>query len=505
MTTLTPETIPEILIVDDNEDSAQLMAAMARMNGYRATIRYNGASALEYCRKQEVDLVLLDVVLPDANGFELAAILKNIYKNDCFVPIIMVTALSAVENRVTGLTNADGFLEKPFSSEELLAQVRVMLRIRNLHIENKVARQRYQRLYERFPAMHLALNCQNKIVDCSLLLLQWLSIDKSEIVGCSAKVLFDKKDHETLDTFLQMLLNGRSLSIPPVFLMGHHKPDTPDTQVRVSGVNLRDLDPEISVYLALEDVTEKMRLEELEKIARRHLYRSARLSAIGTLASGVAHELNNPLTAILGFAGSFLGRLRKSEPIKIDDLEQGLDIINAEAVRCRDIVANLSQFAREGEPLISVFSLRDSVKDVLMLLGPRARKKNVVLMNNIEPDVTVLADRRKLDQVFMHVLSNCIDFAQEKVTATVLLKPQDVFYNHVLVHIIDDGPGIAPEILPKIFDPFFTTKSVGQGMGLGLAQCHHLMEECDGGIDIVSEPGKGTSVTLEIPRMVPQS
>jgi two-component system, NtrC family, sensor kinase len=245
-----------------------------------------------------------------------------------------------------------------------------------------------------------------------------------------------------------------------------------------------------------QDVTQTIKFEKQQKIARAQLYRSARLASIGTFASGVAHELNNPLTAILGFSGSLLERMKHEEVIDKDELEQYLSIINGETVRCSEIVENLSQFAREGEVQILDFGLADCLDGAVKLVKSLAAKKNVTIVKSVSSDIHVRADSRKLQQAIVYVVTNALDFCKSGCTVLIEAFSADPF---VKLCISDDGPGIAPDMLPKVFDPFFTTKEVGQGMGMGLAMCHVIMEECNGGIDVVSEKSKGTTVILEIP------
>ncbi|HEX7510927.1 MAG TPA: HAMP domain-containing sensor histidine kinase, partial [Chitinivibrionales bacterium] len=252
-----------------------------------------------------------------------------------------------------------------------------------------------------------------------------------------------------------------------------------------------------SVEIVLQDITHMLKLQQEQREARKQLYLSARLASIGTLASGVAHELNNPLTAILGFSSALLDRMRNVEQFKKDEFKQYLTIINSETLRCRDIIENLSKFARETDVTLSSFRVRDCVHGAMTLILPKAHKKKITIASDVAPDVVAKADPHKLEQVLIHVLSNSVDFCAEGCSVTITAETSARF---VLVYISDNGPGIPSDILPKVFDPFFTTKKVGQGAGLGLAISHHVMEELSGTIDISSDAQKGTMVVLEIPR-----
>jgi two-component system NtrC family sensor kinase len=187
----------------------------------------------------------------------------------------------------------------------------------------------------------------------------------------------------------------------------------------------------------------------------------------------------------------------EAEEIDKEELSQYLSIINSETLRCRDIIENLSKFAREREVHIQDFPLRECVDGALKLITSKAAKKNIVISSNVSPTIIARADFHKLEQVIIHVITNCLDFCPRGCTVSISVKSDA---QNIRLIIEDDGPGIPADVVPKVFDPFFTTKEVGQGAGLGLAISHHIMEECNGAMDIASDAGMGTTVTLEIPR-----
>lgn len=236
-------------------------------------------------------------------------------------------------------------------------------------------------------------------------------------------------------------------------------------------------------------------------MARVQLYRSARLTSLGMLASGVAHELNNPLTAILGFSSALLDRIKQNGFADQSELEEYLGVIHTETLRCRDVIEALSGFALDRDARVVDMSIRDCVGAAVRLLLPRASKHHLTIENRIVQDVYVRADASRLGQAIVNVLTNAIDFCRGKGVAVIDIDPapqSSPGFAHL--KISDDGPGIAPEVLPRVFDPFFTTKEVGRGTGLGLTMCHSIMKDVGGSIDVLSENGKGTTVVFEIPR-----
>jgi signal transduction histidine kinase len=371
-----PESETRILVVDSDTVEAGRIKDLFLPLPCGVVVLENLAQALDFIARDRVDLVLLAGDVPDS--ILAAGRLKGAFGANNFVPVILLSDQSSQDEKAAGLSFADDIVTRPFHEGELVARIRVMLRIRRQQ---------------------------------------------------------------------------------------------------------RDLAPDAT-------------FEHEQKIAREQLYRSARLASIGTFASGVAHELNNPLTAVLGFSGALIERMNKQEPIDKDELEQYLTIINSETVRCSEIVENLSQFAREGEVQIHDFGLAECVDGAVMLVNSLAARKRVLITKSVPADIRVRADIRKLSQTIVYIVTNSLDFCVAGCTVGI----EALLDGRAAKLVIrDNGPGIAPDMLPKVFDPFFTTKQVGQGLGLGLAMCHVIMEEFNGSIDVTSEKGKGTTVVLDIP------
>ena len=489
-------TTETILIVDDNRQIADYISDLLAAAGFKVFSADSGQSALNVLNRNSVDLVLLDVVMPDLDGITVAKKIKEIAAG-VFLPVIFVTALTAGEHKVAGLACADGYITKPFSAEELLACVNSLLRIRRLHKELLRSKTRFEYLYEHFPHLYISIDSMKNISDCNLFFRQLLKVKREDVVGRSIFSIVKEEDRPVLEHFLDSLVLSNMQVQQRIFNL--ILPSGESMVVNMKAAYIGEENEGLSTVIAMEDVTEQIRLQEEQKIARKQLYRSARLASIGTLASGVAHEMNNPLTAILGFSSALLDRIKNFESFGEDELKQYLSIIYSEALRCRDIVDNLSRFAREGDFLTTPIDLKNCITDALKLVNPKLIKHNITVKNMISGGIKVRADGSRLEQVFVNVFSNCIDFCGTNSMITISEGHAREPIKYACVHVSDNGPGIAPEDLPVVFDPFFTTKEVGKGTGMGLAICHKIMEESNGNIDVVSEKGKGTTVIIEIP------
>jgi two-component system, NtrC family, sensor kinase len=247
-------------------------------------------------------------------------------------------------------------------------------------------------------------------------------------------------------------------------------------------------------------------LDELER--RQHtLVRSEKLASLGTLLSGVAHELNNPLSNI-----SSCAQILKEEP----DTDAGfrsqlIADIDTETLRARRIVRTLLDYAGDREFKPAPVHLADLVEETLRFVKSR-RPPGVALHLDIPASLTVKADRPRLQQALLNLVSNAFDAMGDhgELTLSARLRSADraddppVHGGQVVdLFVRDTGPGIPPEQLPRIFDPFFTTKPVGQGSGLGLFITYEILEEHDGCISVANRPEGGTEFHIRLPSASP--
>jgi PAS domain S-box-containing protein len=241
-----------------------------------------------------------------------------------------------------------------------------------------------------------------------------------------------------------------------------------------------------TVHIA-RDTTERKRQSE-------QLMITDRLASIGELASGAAHELNNPLTSVVGFSQLLMER---DVP---DDIREDVSIIYSQAQRAAEVVKNLLVFARKHIPMKQPNQINRIIEDVLSLRAYEHKLNNIEVKRGLAPDLPeIMADYFQMQQVFVNIIINAEYFMKEKHnggTLTVTTKRQN---DTVVVSIADDGPGIPEGCLGQIFNPFFTTKEVGKGTGLGLSICHGIVTEHGGKIYAESEPGAGATFVIELP------
>ena len=254
----------------------------------------------------------------------------------------------------------------------------------------------------------------------------------------------------------------------------------------------------------LKDVTDQKRLEQ-------QLIRSDRLASLGTLVAGIAHEINNPLGIIAGYAEALIDRAKEKRLRDIpefEDFPEYLETIHNEIFRCKGILRGLLDFARPSCGTFREIDINELIKEVILLVNHKAKRLHHDITLRLNRDLPkICADPGSLRQLFMNIIINSLYFTPAGGSIVIVTeldnsaggKKYGSRNERIKVAVSDTGEGIPPGILDKVFNPFFTTKPVGEGTGLGLAIGHKIVEEHGGSIDVESAEGKGTTLTIRFP------
>ena len=255
--------------------------------------------------------------------------------------------------------------------------------------------------------------------------------------------------------------------------------------------------------LTTNKVLDRLILSDREKAKSNEvMVHESKMAALGKMAAGVAHEINNPLAVIAEEAG-WMKDLLKEEDVansqNFQEFQETIKKIEYHVERVKKVTHRLLGFARRMEPTEEKVLVNDVLEECVGFLENEARYRNIKMNRELDQNLpTIASDSSQLQQVFLNILNNAID-AMGKDGALTLKTFHQPDTHQVVIKIADTGPGIPKDVLAKIFDPFFTTKEVGKGTGLGLSISYSIIEKLGGAITVDSEVGQGTTFTISLP------
>lgn len=427
-----------VLIVDDSPDNLTMLADFLNNAGFEVMLAKSGKVALESVNSILPDLILVDVIMPEMDGFETCRNLKeNLATQE--IPIIFMTALSDTMHQVEDLDlGAVEYITKPFHPEEVLDRVNLHLKLHSL---------------------------AKQLAEQNLILEQRVAERTAEL---------NQAVHELKKAQIQLIQNEKLSSLGQLFAGVAHEINNP--------VNF--------IYVNLIHATEYIhQILEILQLYRKH-------------CPNPTQEITDKINA---FDLNFL----------IEDLPKIISSMKVGSERIQEIVGSLRNFCRTNEVETTKVDIHVGIENTLMIL--RNRLTSIPNCSGIE----VIRDYGKLpivecypgqlNQVFMNILSNAIDAIEEynyqrtvdEIRANpskILIRTEMLDSDWITIRIIDNGLGMNQDVFAQMFNPFFTTKPIGKGTGIGLAICHAIVVEKHGGqLDCLSEPGQGTEFIIQIP------
>lgn len=332
----------------------------------------------------------------------------------------------------------------------------------------------------------LAVDLEGRVTRLNSALEGILDLSRAQAVGERVENLFSE---DFTDTLRQVLGNDRwrLKEIRNIYKLHTATFAGRPLVLNIAIAPLQDSQEQTGALVVLEDVSSRVRLEE-------QLQQREKLSSIGLLAAGVAHEVNTPLTGVSSYTQMLLSMLADTDPKHALLLK-----VRRQAERATNIVNNLLNFSRTGDATeFTELDISRVLDDTLQLLEPQLRGNRIEIVRGYDPDSPpVFGNSGKLQQVFTNLLLNARDAIPAGGSIKIATMPAD---DHSLtIEVSDTGIGIDPENVAKIYDPFYTTKGVGRGTGLGLAVSYGIVQEHSGHISVESTPGQGTIFRITLP------
>jgi signal transduction histidine kinase/DNA-binding response OmpR family regulator len=509
-----------ILVVDDEPRMCQSLRQLLAGRGYMVETAASGREALRCLAAQALDLVLLDLVLPDLSGQE---VLDHIRQQHPGLLVIMISGMASIDSAVAALrAGAYDFIRKPLEGEELLRRVENALKQKRLAKEKAAinweleqSQKRYRYLVESSPDIIYTLDDEGRFTFVNDAFERILGYSREQVLGRHySEIVYDADAERSRYTFNERRTGARATSGLELRLRPSAEPSTaarreqPGTAeplpVELRAHGMYDRDPHdkernfLGTYGVARDIRERKMLEA-------HLQQEEKMEAIGRLAGGIAHDFNNFLAAIVGNIA-----LAKMQVQHGEEVHSRLEQMERASLRARDLTQQLITFAQGGAPVKRAGSLPELIEEAatFVLRGSRARPKFL-----FPKDLwAVEFDPGQIAQVVQNLVINAdqampeggvISLIGENVTTTesyrLPLKPG----RYVRITVADQGCGIPRENLSKIFDPFFSTKR--NGAGFGLSTSYSIIKNHGGYLTVESIVGAGTRFFFFLPALAVRS
>lgn len=487
------EAAAKILVVDDDNILRAMLLRMLKKDGYTIRLATNGQEAVSVFEQFKPDVVLLDAVMPVMDGFEACTRIKTLPDGQ-HTPVLIITALQdnkSVEEAFRA--GATDFISKPIHWAVLRQRVRRLLEAKRareaLKSSEALFRQVIHSISDHIYVIEITPAGQN--------INRYLSPNVEALLGYPPEMI--ERDW-TLWTAKLVHPDDRQIAAAHVNKLSHGvageieyrmiRADGEVIWVRDSG-RVESRGNTKVIYGVVSDITQRKRSEKA-------LFAAQKLADLGTMAAGVAHEINSPLQVITGVSQSLQRRV-KNHQLEPEILCRKLDVIHRNGWRCAEIVRSLRTYAHASAGQMEEHNLNKIVDDTLLLTEHQLKSwSNISVVTQLAPALPPLAcNRNQMTQVIINLLNNARDAMPDGGQITLRTDYDDAA-KQIILQISDTGVGMTEAVKAKIFDPFFTTKEVNQGTGLGLSIIAGIVKAHGGAISVSSSPGQGTTFILRL-------
>ncbi len=492
--------LSKILIVDDMPANVKLLEAILDKPEYEIIEAFSGEDAVDIAREEHPTLILLDIMMPGMDGFEVCKVLSEDPATSD-IGIICISARNSIEDKVKGLElGAVDFITKPFHKSEVIARVETHIDLQKTTNLLKESEKKYAALVENVHDGIVLWTPEKGISFCNKAFSKIIGADRESIIGKQLADIFTVKDEIRASSLLNKIIEEKLQSETPELNL-QMKTNSEEEEVHTSCIcSYIDFMETPAVLITVRDITDKINLE-------RQLNQAQKMEAIGALTSGIAHDFNNILALINGYTELTLFELEADSPIR-----EKLEIIHEAGKSAVSLTKGLLSFGRKKSLNFEHVNLVEVVAKIQGFMT-RGLPKNVKLNLSLpENEVQAYADAGMIQQVMVNLCLNARDAMPKggDINITMTNTSFDKLPPHapekatpgdyILITIADTGSGIPDEIIDKIFDPFFTTKQVGKGSGMGLAMVVRIIRNHQGWIEVDSKPENGATFKIFLPK-----
>ena len=503
----------KILLVDDNPTNLQVLLQTLNGRGYKLLIAKDGENALRIAHKARPALILLDIMMPGIDGYEVCRRLKS-DPEVSDITVIFLSALDDTRDKVRGLeSGAVDYISKPFQAEEVIARVDTQLKIHRLECalaaHNKQLEATNERLLEVMREGIFGVDSEGCIsfvnpAACRMTGYSMEELIGEKLYGLTLSRTDDGKPTPKDETLLYKTLSeGIAQGVDDgVF---SRRDETP-FPVDYSCTPIVEGGEVTGAVLVFRDITEKKRqqkildkaLEEVQE-QKDKLTHMSRLSSMGEMASGFAHEVNQPLTAINNYA-QVCRRALQRDTLDKDFLNEAMEKVSTQAQRAGSIISRIRSFVKKPDHCLEKVNCNRLINDVVKLAEVDARHNQIEIHLDLQDDLPeVRIDPIQIQQVALNLVRNAMEAMRDMETRAigVVVETRKLDEQFVKVRVIDRGYGLADDADEKMFTPFYTTKS--DGMGIGLSVCHSIIQTHGGVLNFDRNPEGGAILWFTVP------
>ncbi len=503
----------KILLVDDNPTNLQVLLQTLNGRGYKLLIAKDGENALRIANKARPALVLLDIMMPGIDGYEVCRRLKADQELSS-ITVIFLSALDDTRDKVRGLeTGAVDYIAKPFQADEVIARVETQLKIHRLEqaleARNRQLEATNQRLLESMREGIFGVNEEGLVSFANPAASRITGWNMDELEGGDFYEMFLQRVNEGTHVpreqtpLYRTLINGVIQNIDDSVFMRRDETLFP---VDYSCTPIVEEGRNNGAVVVFRDITEKKRQQEILQQAldevdeqKDKLTHMSRLSSMGEMASGFAHEVNQPLTAINNYA-QVCKRMVTREPMDVESIREAMGKIATQAQRAGDIISRIRSFVKKPDHCLEKVDCNRLIQDVAKLAEVDARNNQIEIHLNLAGNLPpVRVDPLQIQQVALNLMRNAMEAMRDMSTRDVgiYVETQQVDNDFIRVRVIDRGHGLADDAEEKMFTPFYTTKH--DGMGIGLSVCHSIIQTHGGVLSFERNPEGGAILWFTMP------
>jgi PAS domain S-box-containing protein len=488
----------KILVVDDEPVIRELLEDFLGMQGYEVRTCGTAAAALDLFAAEAVDLVLLDIGLPDMNGFKT---MSAMHQQSPETLVVMFTGDATVESAVEAIkSGAYDYLRKPIQIEELNKTVKNAVDHRRLDLARKKSEAALQESEERFRALveysfvGICIAQNNRIV--------YQNPEQEKLFGTLPQQplnqLFRFVHPEDVDEVIEgyrSLLTGKQTAVEHDFRFYPSRRRGKDSALKwvQARASVFQYQGQEAILINMMDIT---RAKEMEQILRL----KSKMISLGRVAAGIAHEIRNPLTGINSYLFT-LEDLLDSEDINPHDMQMMRQIVEqmqTASNKIESVIKRVLDFSRPGAPSMALISMNDPMEEALKLSAVSLRKKEIQIETELDPNLPrCYGDTHLIEQVILNLIDNAVKAMQKHDGEKRLRLASYSRNNSIFLIVSDTGPGISKAVREKIFEPFYTTDSDGSGIGLAISQ--RIVNDHNGTIRVDGNRWGGAEFIIELP------